>query len=423
VIYICLPAHDEQQTIGVVLWKIRQVMADFPRDFQILVVDDASTDATPRVLEPYTGVLPLTVLRNRERRGYAASLELLLREAVRRSTYPKRDSIVTLQADFTEEPEHIAALVKRIESGADVVCSSAAAGSTLGPRDWRWARRLGRLALRRMRWPAEAGDPLSGLRAYRVFTISAALEQAGQERLLQREGWAANAELLQAALPHARRTDVVELPFRYHRRQRASRFGGWATLREVLAYAFGQRRAEPLAATGELEAALTAPRRRASVLTDQDALEEARAQRRENGNGGEKKGRNGRRRSSSGGKAGARRSEGRERGGSAATKEPAARSGGAEAENAQGTRRKRSRKRRSGRPEASPNGAAPAPEEVRAQGEDAAGEDGGEAPKKKRRRRGRRGGRNRRRGGGVDKGSAEPNTTPAEADSPRAANG
>lgn len=120
-IYICIPAYNEERTIGVLLWKIRQVMTDFPRDYQILVVDDASTDATPEVLEPYTRILPLTVHRNAERQGYAASLERLIREAVQRSEYPKRDAIITLQGDFTEEPDEIPALIKRIEGGADVV--------------------------------------------------------------------------------------------------------------------------------------------------------------------------------------------------------------------------------------------------------------------------------------------------------------
>jgi hypothetical protein len=45
---------------------------------------------------------------------------MLLREAVRRSEYPKRDVIVTLQADFSEEPDDLVALIKRMEAGADV---------------------------------------------------------------------------------------------------------------------------------------------------------------------------------------------------------------------------------------------------------------------------------------------------------------
>ena len=119
-IYICIPTHNEQQTVGVVLWKLRQVLTEFHRDYQLLVADDASTDKTPEVLEPYTRVLPLTVIRSDRRLGQAASMEMLLREAVRRSEYPKRDIIVTLQADFSEEPDDVVPMIKRIEAGVDV---------------------------------------------------------------------------------------------------------------------------------------------------------------------------------------------------------------------------------------------------------------------------------------------------------------
>ena len=72
-LYVCIPSYNEAPTIGLLLWKIRQTFTAFPREYQLLVADDASTDATSEVLEPYTRVLPLTVLRHAERRGYAAS--------------------------------------------------------------------------------------------------------------------------------------------------------------------------------------------------------------------------------------------------------------------------------------------------------------------------------------------------------------
>ena len=61
-IYVCIPSHDEAATVGLLLWKIRQVFAGFPREYQMLVLDDASTDATAEILEPYSRVLPLTVV-------------------------------------------------------------------------------------------------------------------------------------------------------------------------------------------------------------------------------------------------------------------------------------------------------------------------------------------------------------------------
>lgn len=233
-VYICIPAYNEARTIGVLLWKIRQVMAEFHRDYQLLVVDDASTDDTPAVLAPYQRVLPLTVIRHDERQGYAASLEELLREAVRRSSYPRRDAIVTLQADFTEEPADIPAFVKRIEGGADVVSTAAQFENTSAPRAVRWARRgLGYL-VRRLNPPGTESDPLSGFRAYRVVCIRKALDASGGAPILTRQGWAANAELLQAVQPFYRRHEVLPASLRYDRRQRASRFSIWATFRETL---------------------------------------------------------------------------------------------------------------------------------------------------------------------------------------------
>ena len=103
-IYICIPTHDEAPTIGLLLWKIRRVMDDFPRDYELLVLDDASSDGTQDVLARYSRVLPLTVLRNQERLGYARSVERLIGEVVARASHPRRDRLVVLQADVSEAP-------------------------------------------------------------------------------------------------------------------------------------------------------------------------------------------------------------------------------------------------------------------------------------------------------------------------------
>lgn len=232
-IYFCIPALDEARTIGILLWKIRRVMAEFPREYEILVLDDGSTDDTQEVLGPYEQVLPLTVLRNERTQGYAAALERLLREVVALSTHPKRDVALTLQADFTEAPEDIPALVKKMEGGADVVGGVAAVHGEEPTRGLRWSRRglpwlLGGAGL-----PKELRDPFSGFRAYRVSVLKRALADRDGAPFLTRQGWAANVELLQAVAPHARRVEEAEVAVRYDRRERETRFRPWSTLTEV----------------------------------------------------------------------------------------------------------------------------------------------------------------------------------------------
>src|SRR2546429_4601334 len=87
----------------------------------LLVADDASSDGTAAVLASYAKVLPLSIVTHRERRGYARSLEELLRLALQRTDRAKRDCAITLHADFVHSPECMEEMVKRIESGADLV--------------------------------------------------------------------------------------------------------------------------------------------------------------------------------------------------------------------------------------------------------------------------------------------------------------
>lgn len=250
-IYVGLPVRDERHTVGPLLWRIRQLLAELGREFRLLAVDDGSADGTAEALAAYRRVLPLTVLRHEEPRGYAASLERVVREAVSRSEYRRRDALVTLQADFTDPPEAIPEMIRRFEGGMDLVtCAPPAPGGSAreeegeegpeeearepgrAPRPVRWARRVSPLVARGLAAPEGVGNPLGSLRLYRLFILERALAELADPAgpLLTQRGWAANLELLLAAWPHARRAAEVEAAVDYGRRYRGSRFRPLAEL-------------------------------------------------------------------------------------------------------------------------------------------------------------------------------------------------
>ena len=230
-IYICIPAHDEAATVGVLMWKLRRVLGEFGRDYRIVVHDDASTDGTGEVLARYRRSLPLTILSSRERLGYAGSVDRLLRHVVAEAPYPKRDCAVVLQGDFTERPEDVVTLVKILEGGADIVAGSPPPHAPALPRTMRLARTVARWILRGSLKEAPVSDPLSGLRAYRVIVLKKALRDIPEDRpVVRTDGWAANLELLRLLAPHARRVAEAPLQMRYDLQVRRSRFHPVRTL-------------------------------------------------------------------------------------------------------------------------------------------------------------------------------------------------
>ncbi|HXT14625.1 MAG TPA: glycosyltransferase family 2 protein [Gemmatimonadaceae bacterium] len=225
-LYICLPAYNEAETIGVLLWRIRKVFQEYSREYEIIVFNDGSTDATLETLEPYGEVLPLTIVGGPEHVGYARALDGLCRTVSSRTRYPRRDAMITMQADFTDQPQHLPELIKRFEGGADLVVAErtvpAATPAPVRRLHWisRWAARTAGVA--------GVADPFGSLRLYRISLIRDLVKAAGDAPIVHGQGWAANLDLLRHAAPLARRMETVALEPRYDVRGRETRIRPWA---------------------------------------------------------------------------------------------------------------------------------------------------------------------------------------------------
>lgn len=235
-IYFLIPAWNEEDTIGLLLYKIREVMKDVRREFLVVVLDDGSRDKTGEAADNYQKFLPVKVLRHAENRGVGPSLDRLIREATRLSQYPERDIAITIEADFSFSPATVPQMVQEIEAGADVVI-----GARTHPEsevdEAPWSRRSSAsvvsTVLRAVTPVPGVTDYLSTFRAYRIGTLKRALETY-QESLITTRDAAANAEiLLRLARFHP---TFVEVPVhcRFDIRPRPSRHRWTRTVRSHL---------------------------------------------------------------------------------------------------------------------------------------------------------------------------------------------
>src|SRR6187401_2670723 len=109
---IVLPARNEEQTIGNVLDQISALHPDIP----VLVVDDASQDATVAIVQQHPEVslihLPFWM-------GYGGALQTAYKYAYRSGF----DALIQMDADGQHDPKSIANLLEHLNH-ADVVVGS-----------------------------------------------------------------------------------------------------------------------------------------------------------------------------------------------------------------------------------------------------------------------------------------------------------
>lgn len=121
-IWIVLPAYNEEKDLGVLFDRIDEAMEEVRLQFEVVLVDDGSTDSTLEIVERWSNKLPMRTVRHAVNLGLGATIRDGLKAACE-SAGPK-DVIVTLDADNSHTPELILRMVRSVREGNDVVIAS-----------------------------------------------------------------------------------------------------------------------------------------------------------------------------------------------------------------------------------------------------------------------------------------------------------
>jgi glycosyltransferase involved in cell wall biosynthesis len=111
-----LPAYNEEQNIKPIYSELKSVLSKLNKPFEIIFVNDGSTDNTQKVLEELykseEGILKIVELKRRF--GKAATLKMGFISA-------KGELIITLDSDLQDDPNEIPKFLKKLEGGFDLV--------------------------------------------------------------------------------------------------------------------------------------------------------------------------------------------------------------------------------------------------------------------------------------------------------------
>jgi glycosyltransferase involved in cell wall biosynthesis len=111
---IIIPAFNEEKTVGTVIRDTSEIMDGYGLPYEIIVVNDGSTDNTEIVA---TSTFKATVFSNEPNRGKGYCLKRALQHA-------RGDIIVTLDSDGEHKPKEIPDLITPLFEGNDIVSGS-----------------------------------------------------------------------------------------------------------------------------------------------------------------------------------------------------------------------------------------------------------------------------------------------------------
>jgi dolichol-phosphate mannosyltransferase len=114
-ISVLIPVFNEEQTLGELAGQITSVLDGLGKSFEILFIDDGSTDPSwPVIRELSRGEARIKGLRMRRNFGKATALALASSKAT-------GEIIITMDADLQDDPREIPHFLRKLEEGYDLV--------------------------------------------------------------------------------------------------------------------------------------------------------------------------------------------------------------------------------------------------------------------------------------------------------------
>jgi glycosyltransferase involved in cell wall biosynthesis len=160
---LVIPCYNEAENVPTLLARVEAALALTGKPFEVVIVDDGSTDATPRLLHEAMKAKPwLRVIRMAKNGGQSAAFEAGFEAA-------RGDVIATIDADLQNDPEEIPRLLPMLDQqNVDMIT-----GWRKDRQDTPFRKWQSRQANRIRNWISQetVNDSASSLKLYRAHAI------------------------------------------------------------------------------------------------------------------------------------------------------------------------------------------------------------------------------------------------------------
>ncbi len=216
-IYVILPAFNEEAGLPHVLNKLIEMQASSNQSFKVVVVDDGSKDSTSRVAQSYQNRLDLKLFTFTSNKGVAEVFRQGFEFACQDSRNPSEDIAIVLDSDNTQDPLVMLKMADQIRQGDDLVIASRfeGEGKMIGCPFLRSVFSYGVMALMRLiAGLPNVKDYSTFYRAYRIDLLKKGFDEYG-DHLLDGKGFSVAAGLLLKLGNLTKKITEVPLILRY----------------------------------------------------------------------------------------------------------------------------------------------------------------------------------------------------------------
>ena len=194
---LVIPAYNEQENVEALLQRVGGALGQVGRPFEVIIVDDGSTDQTPKLLNEAMTRLPwLRVLRLLKNSGQSAAFDAGFKAA-------RGDVVATIDADLQNDPEEIPRLLPMLD-GTDMVT-----GWRRDRQDTKFRKVQTRIANRIRNWISDETiqDSASSLKLYKRHCLEGLHLFTGAHRffptLVKMRGYTVREEPVKHSPRHA----------------------------------------------------------------------------------------------------------------------------------------------------------------------------------------------------------------------------